>query len=376
VDGACLRLVAHHASIPAGPVGEFTVPLIHGMVAGRTVLERRLIHVTDLQKEIDESPEGSALARRFGHRTILSVPLLREGVGTGAYRSGDRNCSRSPRNKLKVELLQSFADQAVIAIENVRLFTELQEKNKALTAAHAQVTEALEQQTTTSEILQVIASSPTDLQPVLDAMAESAAHLCTAYDETIFPLDGDVLSVVAHHGPVSNPLGRVVPWIRGTVTGRTVLDRQTVQVHGSSGQGGGVPEGSSHARELGHRTILSVPLLREGVAIGAIVLRRIEVQPFTDKQIALLQTFASQAVIAIENARLFTETKETARWQVKYKSFIDALRELNHVEGRNLIIKPAFADSKAEPLPGLVADLISAKVDVIVASSEIETVTA
>src|SRR5262249_41664239 len=130
----------------------------------------------------------------------------------------------------QVELLQTFADQAVIAIENVRLFNELREKNQALAEAHAQVTESLEQQTATGAILRIIASSPTDLQPVLDAMAESAGRLCGAYDAVILQLDGDVLRVVAHHGPIPGSRGLSLPVIRGTVGGRTVLDRTTVHV--------------------------------------------------------------------------------------------------------------------------------------------------
>src|SRR5262249_21212680 len=147
--------------------------------------------------------------------------------------------------------------------------------------------EALARETATSEILRVISSSPTDLQPVLDAMAESAARLCTAYDAQIFQLDGEVLPLVAHTDPIhENPSG-VVPAIRGTVTGRAVRDRQAVQVTDLQAAVEEFPEGSALARDLGYRTHLSVPLLREGIAIGAIGLRRTEVQPFTDKQMAL-----------------------------------------------------------------------------------------
>src|SRR5262245_50489982 len=178
VDGDCLRLIAHHASIPSPPVGQFTMPLIRGTVGGRTVLERRPIHVTDLQHEIEEFPEGSTNARRFGHRTILGVPLLREGVSIGCVMI--RRTEAHSFTQKQVELVQAFADQAVIAIENVRLFTELQEKNQALTEAHAQVSESLDQQTASAEILRVISSSPTDVQPVFDAIAQTAARLCDA----------------------------------------------------------------------------------------------------------------------------------------------------------------------------------------------------
>src|SRR5262249_13040884 len=131
-----------------------------------------------------------------------------------------------------IGLLQTFADQAVIAIENVRLFTELQEKNQALTAAHAQVTESLEQQTATAEILRVISGSPTDLQPVMDTVAENASRVCGATDSLIFRLDGDVLRLVTVHGPMRNPpgVGDSLAVTRDTVTGRAVSDRQTIHV--------------------------------------------------------------------------------------------------------------------------------------------------
>ena len=138
-------------------------------------------------------------------------------------------------------------------------------------------------------------------------MAESAARLCSSHDANIFRLDGDVLRLVAHHGPLTLPSGFVVSATRGTISGRAVLDRQTVQVADLQAEAEEFPEMSSIAQQFGYRTILSVPLLREGAAIGAIALRRTEVQPFTDRQSALLQTFADQAVIAIENVRLFTE---------------------------------------------------------------------
>jgi GAF domain-containing protein len=296
-DGSLIHLVAHHNWSPDELEAIrhfFPIPPGRGSVTARAILTGAVAYVLD--PAID--PEFvSGISVQAGLRTTLAVPMLRDGDPIGAITVTQREVK--PFSATQIALLQTFAEQAVIAIENVRLFTETKE--------------ALEQQTATGEILRVIASSPTDRQPVLDAMAESAARLCTAYDATIFRLDGDVLSVVAHHGPLPNPLGRVVPAIRGTVTGRTVLDGQTVQVADLQAEAEEFPEGSSHARELGHRTILSVPLLREGIAIGAIVLRRTEVQPFTDKQIALLKTFADQAVIAIENVRLFKELEARNR---------------------------------------------------------------
>ena len=161
---------------------------------------------------------------------------------------------------------------------------------KRLAEALKRGAEALERETAASEILRIISSSPADVQPVLNAVAESAARLCAAYDTIILRLEGDGLHVVAHHGPIGHWGRLVVPALRGTVSGRTVLDRQTVQVTDLQAEVEEFPEGSALARQFGHRTVLSVPLLREGVPVGAIVLRRTEVQQFTNEQIALLQT--------------------------------------------------------------------------------------
>ncbi len=333
VDGDGLRLVAHEGPILSHPVGEF--PLIRGTTVGRAVLDRRTIHVPDVQAAVDEYPDASFFARSFGFRTTLSVPLLRGTEAIGAI--AIRRTEVRPFTDRQIELLETFAAQVVIAIENVRLFNKTKE--------------ALEQQTATSEILRVIASSPTDLQPVLDAMAESAARLCTAYDASILRLDGNVLRSAAHHGPIpTNPLGLPVPVIRGTVNGRAVLDRQAVHVADLQAEVEEFPEGSMFARDLGHRTLLSVPLLREGIAIGTIGVRRTEVQPFTDTQVELLKTFADQAVIAIENVRLFTELQEKNRALVEaHAEVTEALEQqtatseiLRVISGSPTDVQPVF----------------------------------
>jgi len=265
-----------------------------------------MIHVPDTEA-IDSgvSPEGLRLARSAGNRSALIVPMRRERHALGAILVARRDAG--PFSDEQIALLKTFADQAVIAIENVRLFKELETRNRDLTVA-------LEQQTATSEILRLISSSPTDVRPVLDMMAESAARLCGAYDAGVLRLDGDTLREVAHYGPI--PAGFVLAAReRGTVTGRAVIDRQPIHVADLQAEGADFPEGSRFARQSGIRTILSVPLVREGVAIGAINIRRTEIQPFTNKQIELVETFADQAVIAIENVRLFNETKQALERQ-------------------------------------------------------------
>src|SRR5262249_5574623 len=201
-----------------------------------------------------------------------------------------------PYTPAQIKLLETFASQAVIAIENVRLFQELENRNRDLT-------EALEQQTATSEILGVIASSPTEIQPVLDAVAENAARLCEANDAVIFRCEGNTLDRVAIYGSLPQaPVEEERPLNRGSVAGRAVVDRQMIHFHDMAAESETeFSEGLVLQKRFGHRTIVATPMLREGTPIGVIVNRRLEVRPFTDKQIALLKTFADQAVIAIEN---------------------------------------------------------------------------
>jgi signal transduction histidine kinase/putative methionine-R-sulfoxide reductase with GAF domain len=278
----------------------------HGSVTARAILAATVVQIDDVSKD----PEAADALRAF--RTVLSVPMIRDGRSLGAITVARRVVR--PFSDEQIELVKTFADQAVIAIENVRLFTELQQKNDALTQAHAQVSESLEQQTATSEILRVISSSPTDLQPVMDAVAENAARVCGAADALIFHVEGGALHRVAQFGSLAVNVPTVRRISRETPTGRAILERRTIHIEDI------VPLLEIEyalvreaAIAVGARTHLAAPLMREGVPIGAILIRRTTVQPFTDRQIELLETFAAQAVIAIENVRLFTELQSSNR---------------------------------------------------------------
>jgi two-component system NtrC family sensor kinase len=255
-------------------------------------------------------------ARVRGFHSLAAVPLLRHDEAVGAIMVTRREPGGFTDEE--IALLKTFADQAVIAIENARLLSELQQRNEALTQAHTQVTESLEQQTATSEVLRVIAGSPTDLQPVLDALVESAGRLCQAADTFLLLVEGDQLRVAALHGSVE---GGVIsnPIQRGWVAGRAVMELRTVHVADLANARSEFPLGWEIAVRLGHRTALATPLIRKGVPIGALFLRRQQVREFSDKEIALLQTFADQAVIAIENVRLFKEL-EASNQEIAEKS--------------------------------------------------------
>ena len=299
VEGDGIRLVASFGTLPAP---EFR-PTSLRTPSSRALRNRETVHVHDLlEASKTEFPESESA--RFGVRTFLATPMLREGSPIGVI--SIRRTEVRPFSERQIKLLETFAAQAVIAIENVRLFKELEQRNRDLT-------EALEQQTATSEILRVIASSPTDIQPVLDVVAESAARLCEAADANIYRIDGAGYRLVAAYGSMPTvDRDRPRPLIRGLPPGRAMIDRTAVHVVDVSSPAGQAefPEAWTFAQADGVRTGLAVPLLREGVAIGAIFIRRTEVRPFSEKQIALLKTFADQAVIAIENVRLFKELQE------------------------------------------------------------------
>src|SRR5262249_9580834 len=194
----------------------------------------------------------------------------------------------APFDEKEVALVEAFADQAVIAIENSRLF-------EAEQASKRELTESLEQQTATADVLKVISRSALDLQRVLDALVESAERLCDANDAAIGQVFGDGLRVVAQHGqiPFTGPVGQyTVPLVRGLITGRAVIDRRTIQVADILAEADEYPESRKNALREGWRTALAVPLVHAGEAIGVILIRRAEVRPFTERQIELVNIFA------------------------------------------------------------------------------------
>ena len=275
---------------------------------GRVAATRTMAHIADMMNErcyIERDPLAVMGVELGGYRTVLAVPMLKDDVLVGAvaiYRQEVR-----PFTDKQIELVTNFARQAVIAIENTRLLNDLRQRTTDLS-------EALEQQTATSEVLQVISSSPTNLQSALRAIAETVAGLLEVTDADIMRLEGDVLRLMAKHGPSQQwPVGTVRPVNRNWVTGRAVVDRTTIHVPDLQAAESEFPEGATYARQLGHRTTLATPLLLEGNPIGAILIRRMDVRLFTDKQIELVTNFAAQAVIAIENARLFEEVQARTR---------------------------------------------------------------
>src|SRR5262249_45396365 len=293
VNGGEIHLVAHHNLMPeqlAQWQQQYPRPVSGSGAVPRAIRTGTGGLTADWEADSEwgvPSAGVQAAQRAHGVRSILIVPMFRQQEVIGAIGLTHREVAAF--TNAHVELLQTFADQAVIAIENVRLFTETKE--------------ALERKPAPAEILRVISSSPTNVQPVFDAVAESAARLCDATDAAIWRREDDRLLLAAHHGPI--PVRSTVPLIREEVSGRAVLDGRAVHVADLQSETVEFPGGSENARRLGLRTILSVPLIREGVAIGTINVRRTEARLFTERQVALLKTFADQAVIAIENVRLF-----------------------------------------------------------------------
>ena len=302
-EGDVYRIRAHYGLAREAVQYALLQPLRPGRssVTGRVALEGKAIHIPDVLA--DPEYHATEYQQAFGYRTILGVPLLRDGATIGVFSL--TRVEVSPFNEKQMELVTTFADQAVIAMENARLLNELRE--------------SLQQQSATADVLKVISRSAFDLQTVLDTLVESAARLCDADSAAIHRPIGNSYPYVASYGYTReyHEYMRERPIIpgRGSVLGRAVTECKPVLVDDVEAD----PEYTLREGQRlgGFRTVLGIPLLREGVPIGVIILTRNTVRPFTNKQIELATTFADQAAIAIENVRLFEaeqqRTQELAR---------------------------------------------------------------
>ena len=309
-DGNTMVPRAHFGSIPIG-----RMEISSDEPQFRWVNEQGTLHISDARAQNDFPMLGSAGVSR----TYLAAPLRQHGELVGILAA--RRTEVRPFTPAQIKLLETFADQAVIALENVRLFQELKE--------------SLEQQTATSEILGVIASSPNDVQPVLNVVAENAARLCEARDAVIDRFDGAIIYQVAQHGTIPVPEPNRIN--RNSPVGRALVDKKTIHVHDLAAEvETEFPESKARQKISGTRTILVTPLMREGIPIGTINIRRTEVRPFTEKQIKLLETFADQAVIAIENVRLFQELQARTQELARSVSELKALGEVGQAVSSTL----------------------------------------
>jgi GAF domain-containing protein len=307
-DGELVHLVAQH-NFAAEALNIFNrvypTPAGYATQAAQAILEGKVVHTVDAQKDTGCPAARREFAKQVGFRSALSVPMLLEGRSIGAISVSRRE--PLPFSESQIALLQTFASQAVIAIENVRLFEAERQRT-------CELTESLQQQTASADVLKVISSSPGELKPVFDAMLENATRICEASFGNLLLMEGDnkFRTVALHNPPPAftdaiqrSPVRHPGP---GNTLTRMAETRQEVHIADIAAD----PSltGGLIGKFAGARTLLSVPLLKENKLIGALSIYRQEVHPFTEKQIELLKSFAAQAVIAIENARLLNELRQ------------------------------------------------------------------
>jgi GAF domain-containing protein len=325
-------------------------PHSHSLLA-RIVVERRAIFVPDLRAHRayeEREPRTVAAVELAGSRSMLAVPLLNEDTLIGAITI--HRPEPGPFSEEHISLLKTFADQAVIAIENVRLFKELEARNRELT-------EALDQQTATSEILRVISQSQTDVQPVFDTIVRSTVRLCNGLFSTVFQFDGELLHVVATHNltrEALEALHRLYPArpTRALAAARAILERAVVHIPDVELEA--ASQQRAVARAVGWRSALVVPMMREGAPIGVITVGRAGPGPFSDGEIDLLKTFADQAVIAVENVRLFKELQARTGELTQSVEKLTALGEVSRAVSSTLDVETVLdmIVSRASQLAG------------------------
>src|ERR1700738_1819581 len=325
-DKEILRFGASHGLTPQGLevfARGFPRQADEETAAGRAIMRRAIVHIPDVLVDAGYGGFGLALAEAVSYRSILAVPMLRDGDASGAVAVAREQIGPFPGPQ--IGLLQTFADQAVIAIENVRLFDAEQQRTRELT-------EALEQQTATSEVLKVISSSPGELEPVFKAMLANAVRICEASYGVLFRFENGAARAAVMLGV---PTAFAEFWQREprrpgprTALGRVVETRQTVHIVDVTTEPAyveGEPVYVAAANLGGFRTFLNVPMLKDNELMGGFAIYRQEVRPFTDKQIELVKSFAAQAVIAIENTRLLNETKEALERQTATSEILSVI---------------------------------------------------
>jgi two-component system, NtrC family, sensor kinase len=335
-DGTLVHIVALGNVSPDGAAAlrsAFPMAPSTRSASTRAILTCRVVNIPDI---LEDREYGIAMQAQADFRSVLSVPMLCDGKAIGGITVGRPIPGRFADSE--VALLQTFADQAVIAIENVRLFTELQHKNEALIRAHAQVTDALERQTAPTEILRIINTSQEDLNEVFDVIARNAARLCDADLGGVMLVDNGQLVAAGNHGFSDVAASRYPrPVDTTTHNGRAIIERRTIHIPDVLAEPSPlVLEDLALHRPLSSRSQLSVPMMRGDTPIGVVVAARHAPGPFAEAHIDLLRTFADQAAIASANARLFKELQARTEELTRSVAKFTALDEVGRAIGSTL----------------------------------------